>query len=57
MRPLEFLSSLFLGMIVGLNTSMSMHGGSLRLLVGEGSKAKSLFHLTKLDRILKIVSL
>lgn len=57
LRNLDFITSMSLGMIVGLNTSLSSRGGSLRLVMTKGSKVGHLIHLTKLDRIVDVVNL
>lgn len=54
LRQLDFITSMSLGMIVGLNTSLSTRGGSLRLVMSRGSKVAHLIHLTKLDRIVDV---
>ena len=57
LRLLDFITSMSLGMIVGLNTSLSTRGGSLRLVMSKGSKVAHLIHLTKLDRIVDVAIL
>jgi anti-anti-sigma factor len=54
LRSLEFINSLFLGLIIGFNTILKTRNGSLRLLVQPNSKIADLLYLSKLHRIINI---
>ncbi|MCL5270333.1 MAG: STAS domain-containing protein [bacterium] len=54
LTEMQWINSVFLGLLVGLNTMLSTRGGRLRVLVPRKSKIADILFLAKLNRILNI---
>ena len=55
LRNLGFLSSLLIGLIIGLNTILISRQGMLRLIIPKGSHLAEIFRIARLNRVLAIL--
>jgi anti-anti-sigma regulatory factor len=56
LRRLTFLNSMMLGLIVGLNGMLGAEGGHARLIVDEDSMINQLLTISKLRRVLTVIT-